>query len=168
MERKGGGKVWRSGETRFCTDIFAFAITLWELFTIPYTHPYSSWKAYKVKEKVMTGYRLPSPSDMPEPIVTMMRRCWDQDPSKRPTAKQAREYLEEVHQNFAIDRSTGNSTHTAVPSSRSSVLTTSSEASSISNRETTLSRDSVPKRRSASGSSAKMISKTGNYRRVSM
>lgn len=46
----------------------------------------------------MAGYRLPSPYDMPEPIITMMRRCWNHDPSKRPTAKQAREYLEKVYE----------------------------------------------------------------------
>ncbi|VDP19135.1 unnamed protein product [Onchocerca flexuosa] len=165
-------EVWRSGETRFCTDMFAFAITLWELFTIPYTHPYSAWKAYKVKEKVMAGYRLPSPNDMPESMITIMRRCWDHDPSKRPTAKQAREYLEEIYQNLATA-----SPHTAVLSQGSSKLTASKEDdSSMSTSETStrLSRERrVIKRgssssRSKTSSRSKVPSKIKNYRRASM
>ncbi|VDK84473.1 unnamed protein product [Litomosoides sigmodontis] len=153
-------EVWRSGETRFCTDIYAFAITLWELFTIPYTHPYNTWKAYKVKEKVMAGYRLPSPNDMPESMITMMRRCWDQDPSKRPTAKQAREYLEDIYQTFAAEKSPGTSAHTAMLTPRSSRLLSSSEGiSSKSISKTTLSRDSEVKRHSSSGSSGQTSSK---------
>ncbi|VDN22477.1 unnamed protein product [Gongylonema pulchrum] len=93
-------EVWRSGETRFCTDVYAFAITLWELFEIPYIHPYSNWKAYKVKEKVMAGYRLPSPGEMPDAVATLMRRCWDQDPKRRPTAKEVRDELEAINKKY--------------------------------------------------------------------
>ncbi|VDN08333.1 unnamed protein product [Thelazia callipaeda] len=93
-------EVWRSGETRFCTDIYAFAITLWELFEIPYIHPYSTWKAYKVKEKVMAGYRLPSPSDMPDSVIALMRKCWDQEPKRRPTAAEACAELEIINKQY--------------------------------------------------------------------
>ncbi|VBB32589.1 unnamed protein product, partial [Acanthocheilonema viteae] len=136
-------EVWRSGETRFCTDIYAFAITLWELFTIPYTHPYSTWKAYKVKEKVMAGYRLPSPNDMPESMITLMRRCWDHDPSKRPTAKQAREYLEDIYRTFVAEKSSGLSARPAMLTSHSDKLFSSNEEiSPKSISETMQSRDS--------------------------
>lgn len=36
-------EVWRTGETKFCTDIYAFAVMLWELFEQPYNSPYSTW-----------------------------------------------------------------------------------------------------------------------------
>ncbi|VIO95726.1 Protein kinase domain containing protein [Brugia malayi] len=161
-------EVWRSGETRFCTDIYAFGITLWELFTIPYTHPYSTWKAYKVKEKVMAGYRLPSPEDMPESVITMMRRCWDHDPSKRPTAKQAREYLEDIYRNFTAEKSTATSSHTAVLNSRSGRQVSSCEdVSSKSIREITQSRDAALRRHSSSGSNSGASSKSRVYRKNS-
>ncbi|KHN80983.1 Tyrosine-protein kinase [Toxocara canis] len=93
-------EVWRTGETRFCTDIYAFAVTLWEFFEIPYSSPYSKWKAYTVREKVMAGYRLPSPEDMPDAVVTLMRKCWDHDPMRRPTAAEVRKELEEINKIF--------------------------------------------------------------------
>uniref|UniRef100_A0A915Q548 Non-specific protein-tyrosine kinase n=1 Tax=Setaria digitata TaxID=48799 RepID=A0A915Q548_9BILA len=106
-------EVWRSGETRFCTDIYAFAITLWELFEIPYIHPYSTWKAYKVKEKVMAGYRLPNASDMPDDVATLMRKCWDHDPTRRPSAKEVRIELGKINKKFNGD----DDIHTAIFSS---------------------------------------------------
>uniref|UniRef100_A0A915CE43 Tyrosine-protein kinase n=1 Tax=Parascaris univalens TaxID=6257 RepID=A0A915CE43_PARUN len=93
-------EVWRTGETRFCTDIYAFGITLWEFFEIPYNSPYCTWKAYTVKEKVMKGYRMPSPEDMPDAVVTVMRKCWDHDPKRRPTATEVRQELEEINKLF--------------------------------------------------------------------
>uniref|UniRef100_A0A914RA41 Serine-threonine/tyrosine-protein kinase catalytic domain-containing protein n=1 Tax=Parascaris equorum TaxID=6256 RepID=A0A914RA41_PAREQ len=45
----------------------------------------------------MKGYRMPSPEDMPDAVVTVMRKCWDHDPKRRPTATEVRQELEEIN-----------------------------------------------------------------------
>ncbi|KAK0413413.1 hypothetical protein QR680_006789 [Steinernema hermaphroditum] len=90
-------EVWRSGETRFCTDVYAFGVMLWEMFVIPYSSPYCVWKAAMVKEKVMAGYRMPTPESMPDNMCTLMKKCWDHDPARRPTAAEVRNELEIIN-----------------------------------------------------------------------
>lgn len=104
-------EVWDNGETRDNTDIFAFAITMWEFFEVPYDSPYSEWKGYMVKvsnlypivcrtsafqQKTRAGYRLPTPKGMPWDIEEIMKLCWHVDPNQRPTASELREKIEET------------------------------------------------------------------------
>ncbi|EYB93424.1 hypothetical protein Y032_0182g882 [Ancylostoma ceylanicum] len=109
-------EVWRNGETRYNTDIYAYGVMLWEMFEIPYNSPYAEWKAYTVKvrqpsarswlqwkiqqqiqQKVMAGYRMPPPPAMPEEMVVIMELAWNHDPEKRPDATNLRKLLEEVN-----------------------------------------------------------------------
>uniref|UniRef100_A0AC34QS94 Non-specific protein-tyrosine kinase n=1 Tax=Panagrolaimus sp. JU765 TaxID=591449 RepID=A0AC34QS94_9BILA len=96
-------EVWKSGETRFCTDIYAFGVMLWELFEIPYNTPYHTWPAYTVKERVMGGYRLPAPKEMPDSLIMLMKKCWDHDANRRPTATEVRKQLEVINSIFNED-----------------------------------------------------------------
>uniref|UniRef100_A0AC35G061 Protein kinase domain-containing protein n=2 Tax=Panagrolaimus sp. PS1159 TaxID=55785 RepID=A0AC35G061_9BILA len=96
-------EVWKTAETKFNTDVYAFAITLWELFEIPYRTPYQEWPAYTVKERVMGGYRLQTPKEMPEAVMTLMKSCWDHDPDRRPIASEIRKQLEVINLAFNDD-----------------------------------------------------------------
>ncbi|CAP30122.2 Protein CBG10819 [Caenorhabditis briggsae] len=89
-------EVWEIGETRANTDIYAFAVMMWEFFEIPYDTPYSAWKGYVVKQKTRGGYRLPTPKGMPPEMEKIMQECWHVDPSQRPTATELKEKLEEA------------------------------------------------------------------------
>ncbi|KAI6215067.1 Tyrosine-protein kinase [Aphelenchoides besseyi] len=96
-------EVWRTGETNFTTDIYAFGITLWEFFETPYNSPYCTWKAITVKERVMSGYRMQTPDLMPDPVASVMKRCWDQDQSRRPTATELRKDMDTINKGLGND-----------------------------------------------------------------
>ncbi|CAD5232344.1 unnamed protein product [Bursaphelenchus xylophilus] len=93
-------EVWRTGETKFCTDVYAFGIMIWELFVCPYRSPYSSWKAITVKEQVVNGYRMSTPDLMPDSMATIMKQAWAHNPNTRPTAGELRQMLEDVNKDY--------------------------------------------------------------------
>ncbi|CAD5218147.1 unnamed protein product [Bursaphelenchus okinawaensis] len=93
-------EVWKTGETNFTTDVYAFGIMIWELFEEPYKSPYSEWRAITVKEKVMNGFRM-SPNDiMPDQMASVMRLAWAQEADTRPPASTVRQMLEEVNKEY--------------------------------------------------------------------
>jgi hypothetical protein len=48
---------------------------MWEIFSLGQT-PYAAMSNTEVLERVVMGYRLPAPTNMPEPASAMMLRCW--------------------------------------------------------------------------------------------
>ncbi|GMR47772.1 hypothetical protein PMAYCL1PPCAC_17967, partial [Pristionchus mayeri] len=89
-------EVWRTGETNFRTDVYAFAVMMWEMFVIPYDTPYRAWKAIIVKRRVMEGYRMEPPPLMPDPIRKVLSLCWNHNAAERPTMGEIRKMLAEI------------------------------------------------------------------------
>jgi serine/threonine protein kinase len=77
------------------TDIYAFGIVMWELLTC--NAPYEGMTVYQIIGMLTSHQRPPIPSPIPAGFpaayVTMMARCWDQDPSKRPSAAEVHQFL---------------------------------------------------------------------------
>lgn len=48
---------------------------MWEIFSLGQT-PYATMSNTEVLERVVMGYRLPTPASMPAPAAEMMLRCW--------------------------------------------------------------------------------------------
>ena len=72
----------------FASDVYSFAITMWEIFTCA-DLPYGQWRANaEVIEQVIHGYRMPIPDNCPDAIYQLMAKCWDNDPEKRPSFEQ--------------------------------------------------------------------------------
>ncbi|XP_039622658.1 megakaryocyte-associated tyrosine-protein kinase [Polypterus senegalus] len=78
------------------SDVWSYGILLWEIYSYG-RQPYPKMALKDVKEKVEQGYRMEAPDDCPPVIYTLMRSCWESDPSKRPSFRKLREKLEKEH-----------------------------------------------------------------------
>lgn len=72
------------GELTTAIDVFAFGVTLWELFAG--TRPLSELAPAQVPLAVcMRNVRpSPDPQSMPEPVLALMKSCWSNEPRDRP------------------------------------------------------------------------------------
>jgi serine/threonine protein kinase len=77
------------------TDVYALGIVMWELLTC--NAPYEGMTLYQIIGMLTSHQRPPIPNPIPAGFpaayVTMMTRCWDQDPSKRPSAAEVHQCL---------------------------------------------------------------------------
>eukprot|EP00052_Salpingoeca_macrocollata_P025034 m.226652 g.226652 ORF g.226652 m.226652 type:complete len:629 (+) comp22362_c1_seq6:89-1975(+) len=65
------------------SDLWSFGVVLWEIVTFGKT-PYSNMNNMEVAEMVVEEeYRMPSPTNCPEPLYKVMVRCWQEEPQDR-------------------------------------------------------------------------------------
>jgi serine/threonine protein kinase len=70
------------------SDIYSVGMLMWEIFA---GHPPFDDRAHNhrlVFDICAEGLRPPILPEMPDDYVQMMQRCWDVDPSKRPTSSE--------------------------------------------------------------------------------
>jgi len=77
-------EVFQKREFSVKCDIWAMGIVLWEIFTKG-SLPYSELSNKQVTEAVIKGERLPKPDSCPDGVWIIMKNCWNEIPSKRPT-----------------------------------------------------------------------------------
>ncbi|XP_070547504.1 fibroblast growth factor receptor-like [Ptychodera flava] len=75
------------------TDVWSYGILLWEIFSFG-INPYRGMNLKDVVSNVQQGYRLPMPNKCPEDVYSIMQKCWQEDPSCRPTFYDLVELLE--------------------------------------------------------------------------
>jgi len=65
------------------TDVWAFGVTLWELFNLG-KEPYGDATPHSLQKMLNTGGRLKDCSNAPTKVIQLMRECWFDDPCNRP------------------------------------------------------------------------------------
>ncbi|KAI1723090.1 protein tyrosine kinase domain-containing protein [Ditylenchus destructor] len=69
-------EVYQNAVVKKSTDVYAFGVTMYECFTVPYETPYKDWKPNTVYDKVVNkGYRLKPPNVMPREVGELMKEC---------------------------------------------------------------------------------------------
>ncbi|KAK8900194.1 hypothetical protein M9Y10_002517 [Tritrichomonas musculus] len=80
-------------------DVFSYGILLWELLTGDM--PYKNMSPGNITIGVIQGtLRPPLPSDTPPKLAELIQKCWNQDPTKRPSMKRVVSYLKNARYHF--------------------------------------------------------------------
>ena len=81
------------------TDVWAFGITMWELFTLGKEKPYSFFTDQEIiddaTERGDSRQLLSKPPACPESVYNIMRRCWEATPKKRAKFSELDKMLQE-------------------------------------------------------------------------
>ncbi|XP_049864841.1 vascular endothelial growth factor receptor kdr-like isoform X3 [Pectinophora gossypiella] len=88
------------------SDVWSFGIVLWELFSLAKT-PYPNISPPSLLQWLSEGHRLEKPAYADERLYDVMKRCWSQKPTARPTFTQLQEllgsFLEDNVRNHYVD-----------------------------------------------------------------
>jgi hypothetical protein len=82
------------------SDVWAFGVVLWELFThgnLPYSSLYTQCDL-EVGKLVVAGHRLSRPmfpSECPLDIFVVMQKCWQEQAQHRPTFTEVKSLIED-------------------------------------------------------------------------
>jgi len=82
------------------TDVWAFGVTMWEIFTFAKKQPYEGMSDQEVIDDSMKGpdkQLLPRPEACPVEVYEVMLRCWEHEPSKRASFEETQSSLAALH-----------------------------------------------------------------------
>ncbi|XP_050722151.1 discoidin domain-containing receptor 2-like isoform X1 [Eriocheir sinensis] len=96
--------AWESillGKFTTKSDVWSFAVTLWEILTMAREQPYEELTDEQVIENVSFIYHnetrkvlLPQPTNCPKEIFDLMRECWKRSDADRPTFREIHMFLQ--------------------------------------------------------------------------
>ncbi|ESO96071.1 hypothetical protein LOTGIDRAFT_116145 [Lottia gigantea] len=102
--------AWESillGKFTTKSDVWSFAVTLWEVLTFAKEQPYESLSDEQVIENAGHYYRndglqivLPRPANCPKEIFDLMRECWNRQESERPSFREIHMFLQRKNMGY--------------------------------------------------------------------
>ncbi|GES81616.1 kinase-like domain-containing protein [Rhizophagus clarus] len=85
-------KSYRFSESTTSSDIYSLSMIMWEITTG--RKPFSNiTHDHQLAYKIIDGERPKITDDTPKCLAKLMKRCWDSDPTKRPSITEIRETL---------------------------------------------------------------------------
>uniref|UniRef100_A0A1I8PY60 Protein kinase domain-containing protein n=1 Tax=Stomoxys calcitrans TaxID=35570 RepID=A0A1I8PY60_STOCA len=102
--------AWESillGKFTSKSDVWSFAVTLWEILTFAHEQPYQELSDAKVIENIGHIYQdngkyepLPMPKNCPREIYDLMCECWQRNESNRPNFREIHLFLQRKNLGF--------------------------------------------------------------------
>ncbi|OQV17830.1 Discoidin domain-containing receptor 2 [Hypsibius exemplaris] len=106
--------AWESillGKFTTKSDVWSFAVTLWEILTFAREQPFEEFADDQVIENAGHYYQsdrqqneLPQPALCPKEIYDLMRECWQRDEDDRPNFREINLFLQRKNLGFSLDR----------------------------------------------------------------
>ncbi|XP_065186593.1 tyrosine-protein kinase SRK2-like [Sycon ciliatum] len=82
------------------SDVWAFGVLIWELYTGGMT-PYPSFSNTQVVDEILKGYRLERPPNCPGVLFEVVKKTWQQEPEDRPTFAEIHRMLTEFGADYS-------------------------------------------------------------------
>lgn len=102
--------AWESillGKFTTKSDVWSFAVTLWEILTFARDQPFDTLSDEQVIENAGHYYRadnkqiyLPMPGNCPKEIFDLMVECWNRSESERPTFREIQMFLQRKNMGY--------------------------------------------------------------------
>lgn len=87
------------GKFTTSSDVWAFGVLLWELFSYA-LQPYYGLSHEQVIGFLKDGHLLNAPESCPPEVYALMRTCWQVSPESRPSFAALEESLKDLHQSL--------------------------------------------------------------------
>lgn len=91
------------------SDVWAFGVCLWEIFSFA-LQPYYGMTHEEVVKYIKEGNVLQCPDNTPKTIYTLMKSCWNKKPALRPSFRIVHQTLESILEDMLRDQSQPTST----------------------------------------------------------
>ncbi|XP_068686480.1 fibroblast growth factor receptor 1-like isoform X2 [Montipora foliosa] len=80
------------------SDVWSYGVLLYEILTVGGS-PYPDINARLIADKIQGGYRMPKPGHVDSKLYEIMMKCWEEDPSDRPTFEKLRKTMKDMERN---------------------------------------------------------------------
>ncbi|XP_068733590.1 tyrosine-protein kinase receptor Tie-1-like isoform X3 [Montipora capricornis] len=80
------------------SDVWSYGVLLYEILTVGGS-PYPDINARLIPDKIQKGYRMPKPRHVDNKLYEITMKCWEKDPSDRPTFEKLRKTMKDMERN---------------------------------------------------------------------